>query len=142
MRCCDTTAQASAKGITYGPNAQGHFYDSLNNHRGLRKKSKWEITPKEECKVFCAADAGGWSDAQQRCWWSVSNQGTDILGMLGERLSKFPWTVNAQDPRHGYPVFADVKHPQDCPSEVFVEQWLKDGVVTKTTAKRVLAYSL
>lgn len=141
MQCCNA-GTASAKGITFGPNASGKNYDSLYTHRGTRRKSKWAVAPTEECRAFCTADAANWYDAAKNCYWSIANGGRIIFGVFQERLAKFPATQNQDDSWHGYPVFADVSAPQDCPSQVFVEAWIDQGVVTKTTAKRLLGYRL
>lgn len=96
----------TSDGIEFGPNDSGKPYISLNAHRGSRPhKSKWrtEVTPPMEYGIFCDADGNEWNDNSGH-YWGVLNRGDTVLGMVGERLSKFPCTSNDNDPWHGYPV--------------------------------------
>ena len=95
-------------GIVYGPTANGKTYISLYYHRrddpGGRK-SCWhpDVPPAAEYVIFEESDVNGWSDAAGH-HWGFGHRGRRQLGTKGEVLAKFPRTMNAIDPWHGYPV--------------------------------------
>ena len=101
-------------------------------------KSKWHPStpPPMEYDIFCSADYGNWRDLHGH-YWGVHSGGATVLGCLGERLCRFPRTSNAGDPWHGYPVSPLENGDDDAPSDDFVENWIRTGVVSKTFGRRV-----
>lgn len=131
---------AGGDGILFGPNPSGKTYLSAYIHRGLRpKKSMWasEIKPDLEYHTFCLADEGIWCDALGN-YWGVRGQGTVVLGQRGERLCKFPRTVNAVDPWHGYPTSPLENGDPDCPPTALVVKWRTSEVINRETELKIL----
>ncbi len=114
------TGSITPSGILFGPNGSGKTYISLNYHRGVPTafKSTWDtsISRVDEYDIFCDADGANRCDASG-VYWGIRNMSFDVLGSRGERLAKFPATVNVQDPWHGYPASPNLKGEADLPSE-------------------------
>jgi|GEM_PF-1494571 len=133
----------NSDGYEYGPTKKGKIYLSLYKHRGSgnHHKNVWEssITPDIEYSIFYFADENDWYD-ESRDYWGVLDQGKKILGMKGERISKFPCTSNESDPWHGYPASPSNENKidkSDCPSDVLIEKWIETSVVTKEFGRKI-----
>lgn len=124
-------------GVKFGPTKSGKIYISLNYHRsntGRKGKSLWnsDIARKLEFEIFREADKENWRDGDGH-YWGLRDQGLTELGTEEQRICKFPHTSNIQDPWHGYPV----GRSKDTPSDDFIEQWIKSGVINKTIGKNI-----
>jgi hypothetical protein len=133
--CAMSNGTAIQAGIAFGPNNSGKRYVSVYAHRGNRpQKSKWVVAPQQEYGLFCAADDGNWSDDNGN-YWSLHDNGQAVLGMMGERLAKFPFTA-ADEPWHGYPV-STREGDENSPPDFLVERWIASAVVSKTFGRRI-----
>ncbi len=133
--------RAMASGIQFGPNRNGKLYISIFIHRGTNRskyKNKWHpsVPPPMEYDIFCKADFGNWRDSRGH-YWGVHDAGSTVLGCQGERLCKFPQTINASDPWHGYPVSPLWDGDNSAPPDDFVEYWIATRVVTNTFGRRI-----
>lgn len=129
--------QAGQPGIEFGPNGSGKRYLSLYAHRGANyRKSMWAMPPPEEYRVFCSSDYGNWSDHGGNLW-GIDDGGNTVLGLRGERLSKFPRPTNATNPWHGYPVSPMEDGDRGAPPDLLVERWISTGVVSRTIGRRI-----
>lgn len=130
----------TAAGYEYGPTINHKMYLSLFKHRGTgdrRHKNMWssEISPDNEYEIFQSADESNWCDESNH-YWGVWNQGVK-LGEKGERISKFPCPSNPQDPWHGYPASPRENPDNDSPSDLLVERWVRDNVISKEMGRKI-----
>jgi len=128
-------------GLQFGPNKTGKLYLSVFYHRGngrIKYKNKWHPTihPSTEYHIFCKADYRNWSDSHGH-YWGVHDGGVIILGIRGEILCKFPHNANPTTPWHGFPVSPMENGDCDAPPFEFVEDWIRNGVVSKTLGRRI-----
>ena len=136
-----STGTTTESGILFGPNGSGKSYISLFYHRptGAREhKNAWHpsVLPPAEYGLFDLADRMQWDDEDGH-YWAVADGGTTVLGQRGERLARFPFNRNDHDPWHGFPVSPLERGDDDSPPDGFVEEWIRQGVVTKTTGRRI-----
>jgi len=132
---------ATISGVLFGPNGSGKSYISLYSHRGTgssRYKHQWVslIPPLMEFSIFCTADTANWRDPSGH-YWGLYNSGATVLGTRGERLCKFPKNTNENNPWHGYPVSPREDGDKDAPPDMFVENWIAHGVVSKIIGRRI-----
>ena len=134
--------QQTSDGLKYGPTANGKRYLSVFKHRGngsTKHKNIWCISPDIEYEIFCNSDKHNLIDTSKN-YWGVLNNGKEKLGVKGERLSKFPYTSNTQDPWHGYPVSPVEERKRNAlPSnfDLLIEQWIKDEIITKEIGRKI-----
>lgn len=99
---------------TYGPTNRGDYYISKPDHRRTarknRNKTRWKIQENQEFSVFVIANENYFYCSINKCLFSVVNDCKKILGKNGERVAKFPDTVNPADAWHGYPVKTQKKN--------------------------------
>lgn len=138
--------RTTSSGLEYGPTHNGKTYLSIFRHRGTgsrRHKNMWatNILPDTEYSIFCSADEKDWYDASGH-YWGVLNQGHTILGEQGERICKFPYTQNSTDPWHGYPTSPREGRENDTPSDVLVESWIAESVVTKEMGRKIQKFRI
>jgi hypothetical protein len=137
------TGISTQLGIQFGPNGTGKKYLSYNEHRGNgdpRFKSKWhpDITPLTEYQIFCNADHGNWYCSQGH-YWGVdidNNNKPKTLGCRREILCKFPHNANPSIPWHGFPVSPE-NGDNDTPPSDFIENWINNGVVSRTLGRKI-----
>ena len=132
---------AVASGVQFGPTQSGKVYISLHQHRGSgapAHKHQWcdQISRVMEFGIFDTADYQNWCDRDGH-FWGIHDRGQTVLGVRGERLSKFPRTSNSSDPWHGYPVSPLERGDDDAPPDEFVERWIETGAVSKTFGRRI-----
>ena len=137
-----STGTANSDGIVFGPTGAGTMYISLYYHRPTAarraEKNQWnsDFPPPFEYALYELAEIQVWVDNTGH-YWGVHNNGTTVLGSLGQRIAKFPRPSNMGDPRHGYPVSPQQRGDPDTPPEDLVEQWIDANVVTKTLGRRI-----
>lgn len=109
----------------YGPSPRGDFYVSKIDHRRTAKnksqKTKWDIEEGEEYSVFLEANIPEpiWFCAENNALFSLVEDCKKVLGQNGERIAKFPNSINANEPWHGYPVLTEEK--QNRPSSELLD---------------------
>ncbi len=126
---------ARQDGVLYGPTKSGKMYVSLYYHRQtnrMQDKCIWGISSAEEYEIFDEADGKNWQDIRGH-YWGVRNQGDTPLGTQDERICKFPRTSNSHDAWHGYPV----GHAKDTPSDDFIEDWIKNGIISRKNGRDI-----
>jgi hypothetical protein len=137
-----TGGTATPAGLLFGPNHSGKKYLSSYAHRRNnprdRHKSHWlpSVTPLMEFGIFCSADRASWRDGSGNYWGLHSGTRT-ILGVRGERLCKFPYTSNATDPWHGFPVSPLERGDNDAPPDTLVDDWVSAGVISRVAGRKI-----
>jgi hypothetical protein len=128
-----------AAGVEFGPTPSGKTYICLYDHRGANwRKSQWAsyVAPTDEFQIFSNADGGNWRDNAGH-YWGVLTAEAPPLGTRGEGLAKFPANSVASAPWHGFPVSPRLRGEVDAPPYAFVDDWWRQGVVTRTVARRI-----
>jgi hypothetical protein len=123
---------------TYGPTLRSRYYLPKSDHRTHSKasvKTKWNIAESEEYDVFYQCDDVQFYCSKNRCFFAIIDNGHTVLGKDGERLAKFPHTVNVADPWHGYPVTST--YSWDKPCDCMLDLWESLKIINSVTKRRI-----
>jgi hypothetical protein len=130
--------------------ASGYRYQFTPKHHGADPNaSMWlpELSLDEEFSVFDNADLQRVADSRG-CLYGIlrdENGELQILGTRDEQVAEFQPPSSANDPWHGYPVWAldetgpaNRRKQQCCPEKVVFNRMLEVGMINKLQRKRLL----
>jgi hypothetical protein len=124
---------ATPAGVRIGPTAAGSHYLARNDHQHFAApgRNRWGATclPPDQYALFESAEQGDWSDSRSHLW--AVAPGLAVIGLEGQRVSKFPARANSTDDWHGYPVSAlDPKREfEHRPEPKLVSRWFEAGLI-------------
>lgn len=122
---------------TYGPTLKEHLYKPVKYHSRIaiqnRRKSRWVLNESQQYNVFKIADEGEWICENNKCLFSIINNGDIIVGLNNERIAKFPEPRNITDSWHGYPTTSS----KDEISDDLLDKWESLSIITPGTRRRI-----